>query len=64
MNIEGFRWYDPSKKNKSENSVGHKVSRREYWRMVGGAFAAFLPFFFIFIASMGVVVVLAYLWLS
>ena len=36
MNIEGFKWYDPSQKKKDDggNKVRQKISRREYWRMV------------------------------
>ena len=65
MNIEGFKWYDPSKKkNPNEKRVRQKISRREYWRMVRGAFAAFLPYFAIFMLCMGIVIVIAYLWLS
>ena len=58
MNIEGFKWYDPSHK------VRQKISRREYWRMVRGAFAAFLPWLAIFLIGMGIVIALAYLWLG
>ena len=65
MNVEGFKWYDPTrKKHKDEKTVRRKVSRKEYWQMVRGAFAAFMPFFLIFLISMGIVIILAYLWLS
>ena len=64
MNVEGFRWYDPAKKRESkEKKVRHKVSRSEYWRMVRAAFAAFLPYFLVFIMGMAIVVLLFYLWL-
>lgn len=63
MNVDGFRWYDPSEKE-DERKVRRKVSRKEYWQMVRGAFAAFLPFFAIFLAAMGAVIALAYLWLK
>ncbi|MDE5721821.1 MAG: hypothetical protein K2I30_03670 [Clostridia bacterium] len=65
MNIDGFRWYDPSrKKNNGEKRVRHKISRKEYWQMVRGAFAAYAPFFVIVILALGAMVALAYLWLS
>lgn len=65
MNVEGFRWYNPSRKNKNgENKVHRKVSRKEYWQMVKGAFAAFAPFFAVLILALGLVVAFAYLWLS
>ena len=44
MNVDGFRWYNPTvKKQKTENkqkTVRHNVSRKEYWQMVRGLFAA------------------------
>lgn len=65
MNVEGFKWYDPSaKKDDGENKVRHKIPRKEYWRMVRGAFAAFLPIFLFFLIGMGVIIALFYLWLS
>ena len=66
MNIEGFKWYDPSQKKSGDGQkkVRRKVSRREYWQMVRGAFAAFLPYFAVFILALGIVIALAYLWLS
>lgn len=63
MNVEGFRWYDPNRK-REDKKVKRKVSRKEYWRMVRAAYAAFLPYFAIFLVAMGVIVGLAYLWLS
>ena len=65
MNVEGFRWYDPSKKkNNGERKIKRKITRREYWDMVRGAFAAFAPFMIIVIVAFGIVIGLAYLWLS
>ena len=65
MNIEGFKWYDPSrKKGDGQKKVKRKVTRKEYWQMVRGAFAAFMPFFAVFLLALGVVIGLAYLWLS
>lgn len=65
MNVEGFRWYDPAaKKDGGENTVNKKVPRKEYWRMVRGAFVAFLPYFAAFLLGLGVIIALLYLWLS
>lgn len=65
MNIEGFKWYDPAKKKRDgQKNVNRKVTRKEYWQMVRGAFAAFMPYFAIFLVGMGAVIGLAYLWLS
>ncbi len=65
MNVEGFNWYDPAKKQgENLNKAKPKISRKEYWRMVRGAFAAFLPFMLIILVALGAVIGLAYLWLS
>lgn len=61
MNVDGFSWYDP---NKDKRTNIPKVSRKEYWQMVKGAFAAFAPYFVILLLSFGIVVALAYLWLT
>ena len=62
MNVEGFKWYDPSKKKGGTGKV--KVTRKEYWSMVKGAFLAFLPVFLTVIGSLIIVFCLMYLWLS
>ena len=64
MNVEGFRWYDPSKKSKGGKQPVEKVSRKEYWAMVRGAFAAMLPFFLCLAAAGAFIVLLAWLWLK
>lgn len=61
MNVEGFSWYNP-KKNTQRQSVG-KVTKKEYWAMVKGAFAAMLPMFACILIGGLFVVLLAYLWL-
>lgn len=62
MNVEGFDWYDPAKKN-GKKSVG-KVSRKEYWAMVRGAFRAMWPMFACIVAGALFMVLLAFLWLK
>lgn len=64
MNVEGFRWYDPSKKKNGGRSTRPKISGKEYWKLVRAAFAAYLPSILIIVAVFGIMVVLAYLWLS
>ena len=68
MNVEGFKWYDPTLEkrlqDKKNGIIPPKVSRREYWRMVRGAFAAFLPYLLIIIAIFGIMIAIAYLWLK
>lgn len=64
MNVDGFKWYNPSAKKKPDGKVRHSISRKEYWQMVRGAFAAILPYFAIFLLAMGITIALVYLWLS
>ncbi len=62
MNVEGFRWYDPNRKNgKKRDKI--KLSRKEYWAMVRGAFSAYLPMFLCIIIGVLVIFLLAFLWL-
>ena len=67
MNVDGFKWYNPkAKQNKQSDmkKVKTKVSRKEYWAMVKGAFAAIAPFILISIVMFGLVFLLAYFWLK
>lgn len=65
MNVEGFRWYDPSrKKNGGKKTNKNKISRKEYWAMVRAAFVAYLPVFFIVIAVFGIIACIAWLWVG
>jgi hypothetical protein len=63
MNVEGFRSYNPHKEKGTYNGVG-KITRKEYWAMVRGAFAAMLPLFGILLAVGAIIVLLAILWLK
>ena len=63
MNVEGFRWYDPHRKKRGDKSQKIKLTRKEYWAMVRGAFSAFLPLFLCIIFGFLFVFLLAYLWL-
>lgn len=63
MNVPGFRWYDPSRKS-SKPRQKQKVSRKEYWAMVKGAFLAIGPFVLIAMAVFGLLFLLAMLWLK
>lgn len=62
MNVEGFTWYDPNRKKR--NGKGVKLTRKEYWAMVRGAFEAMLPMFLCIIAGALLIFLLAYLWLK
>ncbi len=62
MNVDGFRWYDPNRKNGKKNAIG-KVTRKEYWAMVKGAFSALLPFLGCLLVGFGLVFLLIMVWL-
>ncbi len=68
MNVEGFKWYDPTLEKRLEDKkkgiVPPKISRREYWQMVRGAFAAAVPVILLIMLIFGLMVCFAYLWLS
>ena len=63
MNVEGFRWYDPSLKD-GKRREKLNVTRKEYWAMVKGAFLAIGPYILGAMLVFGLLAVLAYLWLS
>lgn len=66
MNVEGFKWYDPGlekRLEKQKNVVPPKVTRKEYWQMVRGAFLAFLPYLVGIVLIFGIMVGIGYLWL-
>lgn len=67
MNVEGFKWYNPALKKHDktyDKTVPCRIPRREYWRMVRGAFAAFFPYFVGMLCIFGLMIGIAYLWLS
>ncbi len=61
MNVEGFSWYDPKRKQK-QNQV--KLSKKEYWALVRGAYRAMLPMLLCMLVGFLAVFLLAYLWLK
>ena len=63
MNVEGFSWYDPHRK-KNPGAQPTKLSRKEYWAMVRGAFSAMLPLIGCMLVAGALVVGLAILWLT
>lgn len=65
MNVDGFKWYNPNAKKRGEmKKVKNKVTRKEYWAMVRGAFAAIAPFIIISVLMFSLVFLLAYFWLK
>ncbi len=61
MNVEGFSWYDPHKKDGKQKV---KVSRKEYRQMVRVAFKAYLPLIGVLVLVGVIVFLIAYLWMS
>ena len=68
MNVEGFKWYDPTLEKRlkeKENGVVHpKVSKKEYFQLVRGAYLALWPVILTVVLIFGALVGIAYLWLS
>lgn len=61
MNVEGMRDYQPGRTGKRSRE---RISRKEYWALVRGAFRSMLPMILCITVGFGLVVLLAYLWLG
>lgn len=65
MNIEGFKWYNPSrKKEKSSGQAPVKLTRKERIAVMKGALSALLPLIGIIGFVFAFIFVIAYLWLN
>ena len=68
MNVEGFKWYDPTLEKRlkeKQQGINHpKVTRKEYFQLIRGAYAALWPVLLGVVAIFGLLVGIAYLWLS
>lgn len=66
MNVEGFRWYDPTKKSnaKGRKQEREKLTKQEYRSMVKGAFLAYIPMFLSILIGFCIMVLIAYLWMK
>lgn len=66
MNVEGFRWYDPTKKAnaKGRKTEREKLTKEEYRSMVKGAFLAYIPMFLSILLGFSIMVLIAYLWMK
>lgn len=62
MNVEGFRWYNPDKKK--GKTQAEKLSKKEYWALVRGAYRAMLPIIGCMLVSGILIFLLAYFWLK
>lgn len=65
MNVEGFSWYMPKKfQTERQNLSDLKLTRKEKWAMIIGAFKAIIPVVFVMIALLFGLFLLMALWLS
>lgn len=64
MNIEGFKWYNPSKKKESSSSEPIKLTRKERIAVIIGAYRALFPFIAIIVLVFILVFSIAYVWLK
>ena len=62
MNVDGFKWYNPDKKENPKNPIG-KITLKEYFAMIIGAFRAFWPMLLCIVLGALLMMGLAYLWL-
>ena len=62
MNVEGFSWYDPNRKN--GKSAVPQLTKKEQRALIRGAFRAMFPMIMCIISGMLLVFLLAFLWLS
>lgn len=64
MNIEGFKWYNPStKKRQSSEQEQFKLTKKERRAVMRGALRALLPFIAVVVLVFILVFALAYVWL-
>ena len=61
MNVEGIRGYDPNRSKRKNNQV--KLSKKEYWAVVLGAYRGMLPMILCMLAGFALMFLLAYIWL-
>ncbi len=67
MNVEGMPGYDPHRE-KIENPTKQmnelRISRKERWAMIWGAYKAYMPLLLAMLAGFGIVMALIAFWLS
>lgn len=67
MNVEGMPGYDPhrEKKEKTKKQMNElRISRKERWAMIWGAYKAYMPLLLAMLAGFGIVMALIAFWLS
>ncbi len=63
MNVEGFSWYDPTKKKGNKNPPP-KLTKKEQSALIKGAYKAMLPMIICMASVMLLMFLLAFLWLK
>lgn len=67
MNVEGMPGYDPHREEKKKTKkqlADMRITRRERWAMIWGAYKAYMPLLFAMLAGFGLVMALIAFWLS
>lgn len=67
MNVEGMPGYDPhreKKENTKKQMNELRISRKERWAMIWGAYKAYMPLLLAMLAGFGIVMALIAFWLS
>ncbi len=62
MNVEGFSWYDPKRKN-GEKTSPTKLTKKEQRALIRGAYKAMLPMIACMVTVGALMFLLVYLWL-
>ncbi len=61
MNVEGFSWYDPAKKQGKKETP--KLTKKEQRALIRGAYKAILPMIGCMLVAFGIMMLLVWLWL-
>lgn len=67
MNVDGMPWYDEKKEEKEERRKKMqdlKITRKEKWAMIKGAYLAYLPMFLAIMVSFIIIMLLLFVWVS
>ena len=62
MNVEGFRWYDPSRKKGKREAVS--LTKKEQRALLHGAIRALFPMIACILISALLMILFAYVWLK
>ncbi len=62
MNVEGFSWYDPARKEGKSQKVS--MTKKEQRAMILGAYRAMLPMIGCILAGAAIIMLIAFLWLK